>query len=140
MEEVHMRTAGQWMIVVGMTVFLGACSSRGEEDARAAGREAEEAARKAGRALEDAAERAVPVADAAATTAEVKTALIADAIVSAFNVDVDTSSEQRTVTLRGTVDTEHAKAKAEAIAREKAAGYIVRNELEVDASAPRKNR
>jgi osmotically-inducible protein OsmY len=136
-EEVHMRT-GQWMTIVGVAVLLGACSPRGEEDAREAAREAEEAARKAGRAVENAAERAVPLADAAATTAEVKTALVADAIVSAFNVDVDTSSEQKTVTLRGTVDTEQAKAKAEAIAREKAAGYAIRNELKVDASAPRK--
>jgi osmotically-inducible protein OsmY len=107
---------------------------RAEREAREAAQKVEEAAREAGQAAERAAERAEPALEAAKTTAEIKTALLADPAVSAFNVDVDTSSERRTVSLRGTVDTEAARARAEEIAKEKAPQYTVQNELRVGSA------
>ena len=56
---------------------------------------------------------------------------MADKTIDASRVDVDVSDESRTITLKGTVDTAWQKAKAEAIAREKANGYTVANRLEV---------
>jgi osmotically-inducible protein OsmY len=122
-----MRSAAL-IAIAGLGLTVPGCNARSEDKA------AREAVRDAGQAVENAAESARPVLDAAKTTAEIKAALFTDRTVSAFNVDVDTSSERRTVHLRGTVDTEVARAKAEAIAREKAPGYAVHNELRVDTA------
>lgn len=68
---------------------------------------------------------------AAAQTVDVKSALIADGRVDASNINVDTSSTSKTVVLKGSVPTEQQKDTAEAIAREKASGYTITNQLVV---------
>ena len=77
---------------------------------------------------------AAPFGDAihgAKQTFDVKAALTADTSIDASHIDVDTNGDTRTVTLKGTVPTAAQKAGAERIAREKAEGYTVVNQLTV---------
>jgi osmotically-inducible protein OsmY len=76
-------------------------------------------------------EKAVEKTTAAANTVDVKSALIADGRVDASNINVDTSSSTKTVVLKGTVPTAQQRATAEAIARDKAKGYTINNQLSV---------
>lgn len=106
------------------------------------GREAGDAIEEAGRDLGNAAERAgdkiagaandaAPAVAAAKQTLDVKTALMADSSIDATKIDVDTDAGTKTVTLKGTVATAAQKATAERIAKSKAEGYTVRNNLTV---------
>ena len=101
------------------------------EQARQAGREAEPAVRDAGDAIADGAAAVKDAADSSTTTAQVKSALIAEAAVDASNINVDTDTARQTVTLRGSVPTTAQKAAAERIARDKAEGFVVVNELKI---------
>jgi osmotically-inducible protein OsmY len=69
--------------------------------------------------------------DAAQQTMDVKTALMADKTVDASGINVDTSADTKTVTLKGHVKTATEKQRAEEIARAKAPGYRVVNDLVV---------
>jgi osmotically-inducible protein OsmY len=71
---------------------------------------------------------------AATQTVDVKSALIADGRVDASNINVDTSANTKTVVLKGTVPTAQQRATAEAIARDKAEGYTITNQLTVAPS------
>ena len=68
---------------------------------------------------------------AGAQTVDVKSALIADGRVDASNINVDTHGDTKTVVLKGTVPTPQQKATAEEIARDKAEGYKVQNQLTI---------
>jgi hyperosmotically inducible protein len=68
---------------------------------------------------------------AATETADIKTAMMTDAIVSAMSINVDTNKETKIVTLTGTVETTAQRDRAEAIAKEKAPGYAVTNNIEI---------
>jgi osmotically-inducible protein OsmY len=76
-------------------------------------------------------EKVVEKTAAATNTVDVKSALIADGRVDASNINVDTSSSTKTVVLKGSVPTTQQKATAEAIARDKAEGYTISNQLTV---------
>ena len=76
-------------------------------------------------------EKATEKVAAGAQTVDVKSALIADGRVDASNVNVDTISQTKTVVLKGTVPTADQKTTAEQIAREKAKGYTITNQLTV---------
>jgi len=147
-------------IVIAACVAVG-CSDKTKQEAREAGQEATEAARAAGDAAESAAkdavnnaerasdaavnasrdatkdgehavERASQVAGAAAQTAKVQAALVADSKVDATGINVDTDADAKTITLKGHVPSKAQKAAAERIAVEKASpGYTVHNELVV---------
>jgi osmotically-inducible protein OsmY len=76
-------------------------------------------------------EKVVEKTAAGANTVDVKSALIADGRVDATNINVDTSSSTKTVVLKGSVPTAQQKTQAEAIARDKAEGYTINNQLTV---------
>lgn len=76
-------------------------------------------------------EKAVEKTAAATNTVDVKSALIADGRVDASNINVDTSSNTKTVVLKGSVPTAQQKTIAEQIARQKAQGYTIQNNLTV---------
>ena len=99
--------------------------------AQEAGAEIKEAAGKAGNAVVGAAEKAAPAVNAAKQTLDVKTALLADAAIDASRIDVDTDEGTKTVTLKGSVPNAGQKASAERIARAKAGGYSINNQLVV---------
>jgi osmotically-inducible protein OsmY len=64
-------------------------------------------------------------------TVAIKAALVADDRVDAAHIDVDTDSDSKTVSLRGTVPNAAQKAAAEQIAAKHAPGYRIKNELRV---------
>lgn len=76
-------------------------------------------------------EKVVEKTAAGANTVDVKSALIADGRVDASNINVDTSASAKTVVLKGSVPTAQQKSTAEAIARDKAEGYTINNQLTV---------
>jgi hyperosmotically inducible periplasmic protein len=76
-------------------------------------------------------EKVAEKTSAATQTVDVKSALIADGRVDASGVNVDTNAETRTVVLKGTVPSAEQRATAEAIARDKAEGYKIVNQLTV---------
>lgn len=96
-----------------------------------AGRDVGNAAERAGDKLAGAAKDAGAAAHAAKQTLDVKAALMADSSIDASRIDVDTDENTKTVTLKGSVANAAQKATAERIAKNKAAGYKVRNSLVV---------
>jgi predicted small secreted protein len=102
-----------------------------------AGQAVGHAADKAGHAIAGAAKDAGNAASNAAAntagtrTAEIKSALMADKTVDASRIDVDSDGDTKTVTLKGSVKTAGQKATAGRIAKSKADGYAVRNNLTV---------
>jgi len=101
---------------------------------REAGRDVGDAAEKAGDAVAEAAKDVGAAAHAGKQTLDVKTALMADKAIDASRIDVDTDENTKTVTLKGTVPNAAQKASAERIARDKAEGYKIRNQLVVAKS------
>jgi hyperosmotically inducible periplasmic protein len=87
----------------------------------------ERAGERAGEVWKDASD----ASKAAAKTAEVKAALVADERVDAAAIDVDTDYGAKTVTLTGHVPSAAQKETASRISEAKAAGYRVKNELVV---------
>ena len=96
-----------------------------------AAKESKDAIGTAGEKIGDAASSAGRTTEAAIETMEVKTALAADKRVDASNINVDTNGDTKTVTLKGFVPSASQKSIAERIARDKAEGYRVKNELMV---------
>jgi hyperosmotically inducible protein len=76
-------------------------------------------------------EKAVEKTAGATNTVDVKSALIADGRVDASNINVDTETNTKTVVLKGSVPTAQQKTIAEQIARDKAKGYTIQNQLTV---------
>jgi len=76
-------------------------------------------------------EKVVEKTAAATQTVDVKSALIADGRVDASGINVDTSSSTKTVVLKGSVPTAQQKTLAEQIAKDKAEGYTIQNQLTV---------
>ena len=117
---------------------------KARDDAEKAGEKIKEGAEKTGEAVKDAAQdvkrEAKPAAkevgetvDATKQHLDVKAALLADKSVDASHIDIDVNKDTKVLYLRGTVPTAAQKAAAERIARDKADGFAVRNELTVMA-------
>jgi hypothetical protein len=70
-------------------------------------------------------------ADAAGETIDVKSALMADDLVDASDINVDTFHETKTVVLKGSVQTAAQKTAAGRIAAREAEGYKIDNQLTV---------
>ena len=134
----------RWVLVAVLSVGVTGCDDTlsgmkkdakdNEPAARQAAGDVKEAAGAVVDKAKEAYDGAAPVVDAARQTAEVKAALMADSTVDASKIDVDTAADTKTLTLRGTVPTAAASAQAETIARAKAAGYRVVNNLVVTAA------
>lgn len=99
--------------------------------ARELGEDAARAANRAGEVASEAGEEAAERARAAWETVDVKGALMADSSVDATRIDVSTSYKTKTVTLSGYVPTETERNMAEVIAKARAEGYTVVNNLQV---------
>jgi osmotically-inducible protein OsmY len=101
------------------------------EKVRDLGNDAANAANRGAAAAQQAGEELAERASAAWETVDVKGALMADSSVDATRIDVNTDYRTKTVTLNGYVPTDNERMKAESIARAKAAGYNVVNNLQV---------
>lgn len=131
--------------VLAIAVGAAACdnTARGMRDdaeenrakAAEAQRDATDRAAEAGRdtaaAARDAAGSAAAAVGAATETVDVKSALMADTLVDASDINVDTVAATKTVVLKGSVPTAAQKAEAERIAQREAEGYRVDNQLVV---------
>ena len=89
------------------------------------------AAQDVGHAAKEGAQKTGRAVDATKQHVDVKAALLADKNVDASHIDVDVNKDAKTLYLRGTVPTAAQKALAERIARDKADGFFVKNELTV---------
>jgi len=103
---------------LGFATACGNTADGAKEDTKNAAEATSEAAASAGASM-----------DAAAETADVKMALMADTTIDASDVNVDTNKDTKTVTLNGSVKSEAQRARAEVVAREKAPGHTVVNNL-----------
>jgi osmotically-inducible protein OsmY len=101
------------------------------EKAQQLGNDMGKAANRGAAAAQQAGEELAERAGAALETLDVKGALMADGAVDATRIDVNTDYRTKTVTLNGYVPTENERVKAESIARAKASGYNVVNNLQV---------
>jgi osmotically-inducible protein OsmY len=102
-----------------------------EEKANELGNDAARAANRVGGAAAQAGEEIAERAGAVWETLDVKGALMAESSVDATRIDVDTDYRTKTVTLNGYVPTETERNMAEVIAKARAEGYTVVNNLEV---------
>jgi osmotically-inducible protein OsmY len=133
-----MKAVKAWLGTLGvitLALVTLACedTSRAKEEGREAAGDAADAARSGADKAGEAAGQAGDAIDAAKQTFDVKAALTADTTIDASHIDVDTNHDTRTVTLKGTVPTAAQKAEAERIARDKAEGYTISNQLTVAA-------
>ncbi|WP_373065425.1 BON domain-containing protein [Gemmatimonas sp.] len=105
---------------LGIATACGNTADGAKEDTKNAAEATSEAASSMGASM-----------DAASETADVKTALMADATVDASDVNVNTNKDTKTVTLNGSVKSGTQKSRAETIAKDKAPSYTVVNNLVV---------
>ena len=101
------------------------------QEAREAGAAAERAGDRIANETREATQSVGATFDAAAQTAQIKTALIDADNLDADDINVDTNGTTKTVTLKGHVPTVAQKTMAETIARDKAPEYTVVNNLEI---------
>jgi osmotically-inducible protein OsmY len=101
------------------------------DDMNDAAERAEDSMERAGDSAANAIEQAGDAAKGAVETADIKAALAADDLVEANDVNVDTNGETKVVTLKGTVPSTAARARAEAIAKREAEGYRIDNQIVV---------
>jgi osmotically-inducible protein OsmY len=104
-----------------------------KDKAQDLGQDAAKAANRAGKTAGQVGEELAEKAGAAWETLDVKSALMADASVDATRIDVDTDSRTRTLTLSGYVPTDAERMRAESVAKAKATGYTVVNNVQVRA-------
>lgn len=131
-----MKAGKAWLgtlAVATLALVTYACENTGKakEETREAAGAVADTAEKAADKVGDAAGEAGDAIHGAKQTFDVKAALMADTSIDASHIDVDTNGDTRTVTLKGTVPTAAQKAEAERIARDKAEGYTVVNQLTV---------
>jgi osmotically-inducible protein OsmY len=93
--------------------------------------DAAQAARTVGSMAADAGEEVAERAGAIKEHVDVKAALMADPSVDATRIDVDVDYRTHTVALNGYVPTAAERERAEAVAREKAEGYKIANNITV---------
>ena len=94
-------------------------------------KDAKPVAKDVGEKIKEGAHKTGEALDATKQHLDVKAALLADKTVDASHIDIDTDKDAKILYLRGTVPTAAQKATAERIARDKADGFTVRNELTV---------
>jgi osmotically-inducible protein OsmY len=131
-----MKAGKAWFGTLGavtLALVTYGCENTGKakEETREAADATADAAKRAADKAGNAAGEAGDAIHAGKQTFDVKAALTADTSIDASHIDVDTNGDTRTVTLKGTVPTAAQKAEAERIAKEKAEGYTIVNQLTV---------
>jgi osmotically-inducible protein OsmY len=101
------------------------------EKAKEVGGKVAEGTKSVGEKIKEGAKEVGSEVGAKRQAVDVKAGLMLDKSIDASHIDVDTDADNQTVTLKGTVPTAAQKAAAERVAREKAEGYKVRNQLTV---------
>ena len=102
-----------------------------KEGTKPAAQEVGQKVKEGAQKVKEGAQKTGSAVDATKQHMDVKAALLADKNVDASHIDIDVDRGAKTLYLRGTVPTAAQKALAERIARDKAEGFSVRNELTV---------
>ncbi len=129
-------TRSMMLVAAAAVSFVAACGNTADgakQDAKIAAEKTSEAAATAADKTGEAMSNAGKSVDAAMETAQIKTALVADTRVDAGDIDVDTNKDTKTVVLKGTVPTAAMKKLAGEVARDKAPGFSVVNNLTIKA-------
>ena len=105
--------------------------AQAKEAAKDVANDAAQAARTVGSMAADAGEEVAERAGALKERVDVKSALMADPSVDASRISVNVDYKTRTITLNGYVPTAGERERAEAVAKHKAAGYNVVNNIGV---------
>jgi osmotically-inducible protein OsmY len=103
------------------------------DKAKEVGDKVAEGAKDAGAKLQEGAKELGAEAAVQKQVLDVKAALMADKAIDASRIDVDGDAATKTLTLKGTVPSGAHKTAAEKLARDKAEGYKIRNQLTVAA-------
>ena len=111
----------------------GEAADKVADKAKAAGDAVAEGAKEAAAKIKEGAKDVSAELGVQKQVLDVKAALMSDKEIDASKIDVDGDAATKTVTLKGTVPTAAQKAAAEKVARSKAEGYTVRNQLTVAA-------
>ena len=157
-----MKTMGIAAVALGALVMLPGCTTEekkdakvevevktdaAREDARSAGEKMREGAHEAGAeikegahdasaAIKDGAQDAGQAINQTKQEVDIRAALALDTSVDRTGINVVGDEGTKTIRLQGTVPTADQKARAEAIAKDKAEGWTIVNELTVAAPAP----
>ena len=140
--KLHQASTG--VLIASALVFAAACGSntqqqttvRSSPSPTATSGPTSDIARTAGEAADKVVDKAKEVAAEVGVqkqVLDVKAALMSDKAIDASKIDVDGDAAAKTVTLNGSVPTGAQKLAAGTVAREKADGYTVRNNLTIAA-------
>jgi osmotically-inducible protein OsmY len=105
--------------------------AKAQSTAKDVANDAVQAARTVGSMAADAGEEVAERASALKEQVDIKAALMADPSVDATRIDVGADYRTRTITLNGYVPTQSERERAEAVAKAKAQGYKVVNNISV---------
>jgi osmotically-inducible protein OsmY len=103
------------------------------DEAKEAAGKVSEGAQEVGAKVKEGAHEVVTEIDAKKQMVDIKAALMADTTIDASQISVETDADSRTVTLRGHVPSNSQRMAADRIARSKAEGYAIVNQLQVPA-------
>lgn len=130
-----MKTLSVWTGAVAIAALSAGCNGAdpvaSEREGGGVVGQTTDAIQDAGNAVGDAVINGGRAADAAVETLDVKTALVADSRIDSGDINVDTSHETKTVTLKGRVPTEAQRTLAHEVAVKQATGYRVENQLTI---------
>ncbi len=122
-------------VAVTSVTACGNTADGAKQDAKVAAEKTSEAATTAANKTSDAMSNAGASVDAAMETGKIKSALLADTRVDAGDINVDTNKDTKTVSLNGTVPTKKMRALAGDVARDKAPGFKIVNNLAIKPKA-----
>ena len=108
-------------------------SKKAAEESKDVAQKVTDGAQEVGTKVKEGAQEVVSEVDAKKQLVDVKAALMADTTIDASHIDVDTDAVSKTVTLRGQVPNNSQRSAADRIARSKAEGYTIVNQLQVQA-------
>jgi hypothetical protein len=108
-----------------------AISNSADKMGDAAAKTADQAGTAIAKGADNAADAVTGAGAALTLTSSIKTALGANKGMNGSNIDVDTNGDTKTVSLKGTAKTAAQKNLATAIAKQKAGGFKVNNQLKV---------
>jgi hyperosmotically inducible periplasmic protein len=157
-----MKTMGIAAAALGALVMLAGCTTEEKKDAKVevevktdaaradartagekmrdgahdAGAEIKEGAQDAGAAIKEGAQDAGQAINQTKQEVDIRAALALDTSVDKAGINVVGDEGTKTIRLQGTVPTADQKMRAEAIAKDKAEGWTIVNELTVVAPAP----
>ena len=111
-------------------------TAKAKAEAREAGREIKAGAQQAGQEIKEGAQQAGAAINAGKQELDIRTALALDESVDRSNITITSDETAHSIRMTGSVPTLEQKARVNAIAREKAEGWTIVDELIILPAAP----